>query len=98
MKRRPSLRLVAFLLIVLMISAMGCGTPPSPTNIPFNEDSVRSHILPIRQAVTYTQEFRNIRDSAFRGLSAKEAFGQAEAFNRDAIAVLLNQQDASGAK
>jgi hypothetical protein len=98
MKTSPSLRLVTLLMIVLIISAMGCGMPQVSTNIPFNEDSARSHILPIRQAVAYTQGFRTVRDSSFKGLSLKEAFGQAEAFNRDAIAVLLNQQDVSGGK
>jgi hypothetical protein len=95
--RRWSLYLV---MLIGGLTTVGCN-PTSPVNIPVNEDSVRSHILPIQEAVSYTKNFRAIRDSSYKQLpTLKNAlnFGQAEGFNRDAIAVLLNQQDGSGAK
>lgn len=99
MKTRKSLQLASVVLFVWILAALGC-TPPGPVNIPFNEDSVRSHILPIGEAISYTKNFRSVRDSSFKLSTLKNSaiFGQAEGFNRDAIAVLLNQQDASGAK
>jgi hypothetical protein len=100
MKTRLSFQAVFFLIIGAMIALAGC-TPQTPGNIPFNEDSVRSHILPIQEAVRYTEHFRTARDSSYRQLPSLKGtldFGQAEGFNRDAIAVLLNQQDASGAR
>jgi hypothetical protein len=90
--------------LMLSISLMfilvgGCNQQPAGGNIPYQEDSVRGHILPIAEAVQYTRQFREIRDGFYRQLPAMENamnFGQAEAFNRDALAVLLNQKDGSG--
>ena len=98
MKTR-NLQLPAFILISVFITClMGC-TPPPMANIPFSEDSVRNHILPIKEAVAYTANFRTVRDSFYNRLPSLKTslnLGQAEAFNRDALAVLLNQKDASG--
>jgi hypothetical protein len=100
MKTRPSFRLAILIQLIWIVASTGC-TPQTQTNIPFNEDSVRSHILPIGDAISYTRNFRTARDSSYKQLPALKNelnFGQAEAFNRDAIAVLLNQQDALGNK
>jgi hypothetical protein len=100
MKAKQNFGLVFLILFLWMIAAVGC-TPQPLANIPVNEDSVRSHILPIQDAVNFTRNFRSKRDSSYQRLPALKNelnFGQAEGFNRDAIAVLLNQQDASGNK
>ena len=84
---------------VLMSCFIGCNPPPTTGKIPFNEDSVRNHILPIKEAVVYTTKFRTARDSFYKQyppLQTALNLGQAESFNRDAIAVLLNQIDPSG--
>jgi hypothetical protein len=84
---------------IVMVFAFGCKEQKSSGLIPVNEDSVRAHILSIEAAVGYTKNFRAIRDSFYRQLPHFESalnFGQAEAFNRDAIAVLLNQKDSMG--
>jgi hypothetical protein len=78
---------------------VGCKEPTFSGTIPVNEDSVRDHILPIEAAVGYTKNFRIVKDSFSRQLPNFESslnLGLAEAFNRDAIAVLLNQKDAQG--
>lgn len=100
MKTRHSYHSACLILMVWIFASMGC-TPQTSSNIPVNEDSVRSHILPIGDAISYTKKFRVVRDSAYRQAPVFKNgldLGQAEAFNRDAIAVLLNQQDASGVK
>ena len=99
MKARNILLTGFFLGSILVSCFVGCKPPQTTGNIPFNEDSVRSHILPIKEAVALTANFRTVRDSFYNRLPAlKAAFnlGKAEGFNRDAIAVLLNQQDVSG--
>jgi hypothetical protein len=88
------------LLSISFVMAIGCTQPLKfPGSIPVNEDSVRRHILPIAEAVEYTAHFRTVRDTFYKQhppLGNAMNMGQAEAFNRDAIAILLNQKDASG--
>ena len=98
----------AFLLIALMAGIAGCNQQPtrdgggSPTGaIPYNEDSVRPHILKIDEAKKYTAKYRNWSDTASKQLNYRAGvsgvdFGRAESFNRDAIIVLLNQTDSTG--
>ena len=91
----PGLLLIGATAFVL--SSCNQATPAG--KIPYNEDSVRRHILPIRNAVVYTMKFRNARDTFYRQLPPLEKglnLGQAESFNRDAVAVLLNQNDSTG--
>jgi len=91
--------LSALSLMALIAGITGCNPPAPVGNIPVNEDSVRGHILPISQAVAYTAKFRSTRDTFYKQLPPLGKLlnlGQAEAFNRDAIAVLLNQKDTSG--
>jgi hypothetical protein len=61
-----------------------------------NYDSVKPHLLPIREAVKYTAYFRKAMDSLH--LCMKDnLFPKAEAFNSDALAILLQQKDSTGA-
>ena len=89
----------ALVLSFFIVAMVSCNQQPVAGNIPYNEDSVRAHILPIAEAIQYTKQFKATRDSFYRqlpGLENAMNFGQAEAFNKDALAVLLNQKDASG--
>jgi hypothetical protein len=100
MKFRVPFGSMLFLALAGIAITSGCA-PNSAGQIPYNEDSVRTHVLSISQGIQYTKEFRLRRDSTYQhlpGLSREFNLGQAEAFNRDAVAVLLNQQDASGAR
>lgn len=98
MKPNQATRL-SFLLFLSLILITGCNQQTGGGGIPVNEDSVRAHILPIKEAVEYTARFRSTRDTFYKQLPNMEHalnFGQAEAFNRDAVAILLNQKDSSG--
>lgn len=97
--KKKHLPLVCILTLAVVTTFVSCNPQHPVDNIPFNEDSVRSHILPIQAALGYTKNFRTVRDSMYRQLPAYQSalnLGQAEAFNRDALAVLLNQKDAQG--
>ncbi len=62
-------------------------------------DAPRSHIIPMKDAVAYTARFRrtwNQLPRQFPELSTRLNIPRTESFNRDAIAVLLNQRDADG--
>jgi hypothetical protein len=64
-----------------------------------NYDSVKPHLLPIGQAVRYTAAFRSGIDSLHKQcpkMTDSMWFGQAESFNCDAIAILLQQKDSAG--
>jgi hypothetical protein len=96
---------LALLVTVLSIAGIaGCNQQPARDGgagaIPYNEDSVRGHILKIDDALKYTAKYRSFMDSTGKQLDRRTAggldFGKAEAFNRDAIAVLLNQKDSLG--
>jgi len=88
------------LMVVFIVGIAGCDQQGGTRSIPVNEDSVRGHILNIQDAVKYTARFRNsLQDTSTKQLAAGKSatdFGWAESFNRDAIAVLLNQKDSSG--
>ncbi|HMH34543.1 MAG TPA: hypothetical protein VK543_16005 [Puia sp.] len=87
-------------LSIQIMTIAGCKQPSTGYgNIPVNEDSIRRHILPIADAIEYTKNFRTARDTFYNQLPPMKNglnFGQGEAFNRDAIAVLLNQKDSAG--
>lgn len=93
----------AFLVLALLMGGIaGCDQQPTRGtvgSIPYNEDSVKGHILNYDEAVKYTAKYRNYNDTSNKQPQIRKAeldFGRAEAFNRDAIAVLLNQKDSSG--
>ncbi|HEX4851167.1 MAG TPA: hypothetical protein VFV08_10190 [Puia sp.] len=90
---------LSLLLILSFILVTSCNQQTGGGGIPVNEDSVRAHILPIKEAVEYTARFRSTRDTFYRQVPSMEKalnLGRAEAFNRDAVAILLNQKDSSG--
>jgi len=98
MKAKPFSNPAFFVLALMIVASIGCKERVSG-NLPYLEDSVRNHILPIRQAIEYTSNFRTVRDSVYSRLPGSRSqldFGQAEAFNRHTLAVLLNQKDSSG--
>ena len=87
-------------LSMLIITTVGCKQQTTGYGkIPVNEDSIKRHILPIADAIEYTKNFRTARDTFYNqrpSIKNELNFPQAEAFNRDAIAVLLNQKDSAG--
>lgn len=100
MKTNQLFRLICLLVVIFALTLSGCNQRTANIGkIPYNEDSVKPHILPIAQAIEYTGKFRSMRDSFYNQLPAMKSalnFGQAESFNNDAIAVLLNQKDEAG--
>lgn len=93
---------IVFSLVTALMILNGCGQPPRQglnVDIPYNEDSLRKHIISIDEARAYTLNYRNTTDSfdkQYPVLKTGYDMGRAEAFNRDAIAVLLNQKDSLG--
>jgi hypothetical protein len=62
-------------------------------------DAARNHIISAKEAAAYTARFRSTWNEIPRqipGLSTRLNFIRSESFNRDAIAVLLNQRDGDG--
>ena len=88
-----------FLIILIFISTLsGCNqNTGGPT--PINLDSVKPHVIPIGLAIQYTANFRAYIDSCNRhcpGYKDSMQFGHAEAFNADAIRLLLAQVNKKG--
>lgn len=89
-------------LLILMVSLEQCRTKNSGSIPISNRDSVSVHIIPIERAEAFTKSFRTglmelgrqIKDSAFLGKNFN--LPNAEEFNRDAIAALLNAPGAQG--
>lgn len=94
------------ILLAIAISSTGflllAGCNDQKGLIPYNEDRARQHIIPIEQARAFQKTFsdtrseltRLIQDTSF--LSKRFNLPNAESFNRDAIALLLNQEGADG--
>ena len=92
-----------FLLLLLLLSSTlilpGCGGRSEDCFPPVNPDSVRTHVLAIQKATKMTADFRNARDTfqtKCPGFKETLRFGNAEAFNSDAIRILLQQKDSTG--
>jgi len=89
-------------MVVSVSLIAGCDQQPTrgTGSIPFNEDSVRGHIIKIDEAKAYTAKYRSVMDSSKKQIAPRAVggleFGLAESFNRDAIAILLNQKDSLG--
>jgi hypothetical protein len=101
MKARHNSWASFLLLAALVILINSCDQPKTIAtgDIPYNEDSVKSHIISIDVARTYTSTFRNMTDTFDRQLPQLKSgydLGRAEAFNRDVMALLLNQKDSLG--
>jgi len=89
--------LPVILFIVTVTGLAGChGTGCEPI---INDDSVKTHILPIGIATKYTASFRASIDSCNKVMPQFNEymnFGHAEAFNSDVINLLLKQKNAKG--
>jgi hypothetical protein len=94
MKTSPLLLIVVF---AFFLAIVGCGDG----GIPVNEERARQHIIKVPDAKAYTASLqqgiallnRRLGDSTLRD---SFSIPLAETFNRDAIALLLNQQGADG--
>lgn len=92
-----------FAAIVLLVAAVGL-IACSDGKIPFDEARAREQIIPVKQGQTFQDSFvsaraqlsRLITDSTF--LARKFNLPNAETFNRDAIAALLNAPGADGVR
>lgn len=75
---------------------------PNSTDIPFDPIKAQKHIISVKEGAKLTATYRRgklalikqLRDSDY--LKRSFSIPDAEMFNRDAIAVLLNQKGASG--
>lgn len=89
-----------FMLILLTTFYLtGCGDRGDGLP-PINEDSVKSHAIPIGLAIQYTTSFRNSVDSLdLKCPTLKDSLrlGHSEAFNSDVFRVLVAAKDSSGA-
>jgi hypothetical protein len=100
LKTTSFLKFVA--LLILMISFEQCRTK-NDGKIPISSrDSVMAHIIPVETGAAFTKNFRSglqelkrqIKDSGF--LDNSFSMPNAEQFNRDAVAALLNAPGAKG--
>ncbi|HMH23674.1 MAG TPA: hypothetical protein VK563_17930, partial [Puia sp.] len=91
--------LLLTLAVSSVLSLAGCHEGSGDGFPPINLDSVRTHVFSIQKAIKWTAEFRNSRDTfqaKCPGFKEQMNFGNAEAFNSDAIRILLQQKDSTG--
>lgn len=101
-KQRTSKFLLLFALSAIFVVA-GCNNNDRG-KIPIDEKRAAQQVIPAEQGIAYQNRFTAarselatlVRDSTF--LSRKFNIPNAEAFNRDAIGLLLNQKGADGIK
>ena len=95
-----SSRNLSFLIILLVtLFVVGCG---QGNKIPVDEAKAREQVIPVKQGIAYQDSFvsarnqlaRLLTDSSF--LNRKFNLPNAETFNRDAIALLLNAEGPDG--
>ncbi len=95
--KTPVLLLIMLFLVTTLVLA-GC----SDGKIPVDPEKARGNIISTKQAKAYTNSFRQGRSDLARRLGdsayLRDTFNlpDAEMFNRDAIALLLNQEGAEG--
>ena len=95
------LSLTAIILLLLVFTS--CKDEGDERTIGIDQKNVQEHLIPIDEAIQYTRKFRNTRSVLNRTI-AKDSFFvknplillNAEYFNRDAIAALLNQAGPRG--
>lgn len=99
----PRLVLGAFLVAAMFLP--GCRNDrPGNGQIPYNEKRAREHVIPIEQARRLQDNFIQGRTELQRLLANDSSFlktfriPNAESFNRDAIALLLNQKGCDGVR
>lgn len=94
--------LVVVALFSLALSVLYSCNGGKGGGIPVDNERAKVHIIPIKQADTYRDQFSKtktdllaqLRDSSY--LDREFNLPIAEMFNRDAIALLLNQEGADG--
>lgn len=89
--------LPAILFMTTVTGLAGCHSSGCEPII--NDDSVKTHILPIGMATKYTAGFRAAIDSCSKAMpdfNQYMNFGHAEAFNSDVINLLLKQKNSKG--
>lgn len=96
----------AYSLMLLLLILAGCNDRGSRNNngeIATNSEKVNEHIISIEEATKFTARFRDNRTRLNRSVSSDPYFKEnpftlrnAEYFNRDAIAALLNQAGDNG--
>jgi hypothetical protein len=96
MKQSPFLLFILFLLIITIYT--GCNNGGNDGRIPFSESRAAESVIPIEQARQYQRNFITGRDTLSRSAGAAPNFNlpNAESFTRDAIILLLNQENADG--
>ena len=99
--RPGSLTLPAFLLIASFAFTLfsWCDHDHDHGRPPYNEDSVKNHVIPLGLAIQYTKEFRKAIDSFNKkcpGFKVSMQFGHSEPFNADSYQLLLSQKDSAG--
>jgi hypothetical protein len=93
MKQSPFLLFILFLLITIYT---GCTNGNTDGKIPFNESRAAESVIPIEQARQYQRNFITGRDTLSRSATPNFNLPNAESFTRDAIILLLNQENADG--
>lgn len=97
--KTPVLRFT-MLLSVAALAFAGC----NDGKIPVDTEQARRHVISVKQAKAYTDNYRNARQNLVRRLGdsayLRDTFNllNAETFNRHAIALLLNQEGAEGVR
>lgn len=102
MKQQKILSYLLLLSAILTITLISCKGQKNDRTIIYDEKRASEEVIPIDQAIQLQNNFiqgraeltRLVRDSSF--LTKRFNLSNAESFNRDAIALLLNQKDADG--
>ena len=97
MKQQPLYRIFTLFVFLLFIIS-GC---ENRNNIPYNEGNVEENIISIKTAQQYTASYRSAvtalsRSAGGNVLNREFQLPVAVQFNRDVLALLLNQADSSG--
>lgn len=98
---RPGRTLPVLLLLIVVVtfSISGCEGGPGTGEPPYNEDSVKPHVISLATAIRWTTDFRNTVDTFNQkcpGFKDSFQMGYSEAFNKDSYRLLLHQKDSLG--
>jgi hypothetical protein len=99
---KPTRTLVAVAGFVLSLTVLSCKDQPPAGDIPYDKERALKHIISTQTADNYRYWFGQTKDSIRRYMLDSNFVDKnfnmpvAEMFNRDAIAVLLNQKGADG--
>ena len=104
MKSLRTLTLMSIMLGVTTLLSQCRNEIATDQQIPYNKEKAQVHVIPANVAAALTAGFRKgqvelgrqLKDTAY--LSKSFSMPLAESFNRDAIALLLNQKGAKGVR